>query len=155
MIPEYKMYHGAALAELVHMLPQPVAIDELSGVGRLSSYRLDGHVGLHIKHSSQRLPPWPFTFTAQNLSEIADLKAKCSEVAVVLVCHTDGFVCLPWSELSQLIGSDPDDGSWLRVSRRRRQWYDVSGCAGAQLKKPNGLDCLVDLLVEAPQLEAV
>lgn len=149
------MYHGAVIAELIHALKRPVSISELSEIGRLSSYRLDVHVGLHIKHSSQRLTPWPFTFTAQNVSEIADLRAECREVAVVLVCHTDGFVCLPWSELSQLIGYDLDEGSWLRVSRRRRQWYDVSGSAGVQVKRPNGIDCLVGLLLGSSELGAV
>jgi len=150
MIAEYKLYQGAVLAELVHRLSKQVSIDELSEAGRLSSYRLDGDIGLHVKHSSNRLPPWQFTFTRQNVEELGGLQSACRAGAVVLVCRTDGFVCLPWPELRDLIGPQPPEGAWLRVSRRRREWYGVSGSAGGRLKVPNGIEPLLQILDQAP-----
>lgn len=144
MIPEYKLYHGAVLAELVHDLNVPVSIDELSEAGRLSSYVLNGRVGLQIKHSSQRLHPWAFTFTRQNFAELLTLRKTCDQVYLVLVCHTDGMVCLTLEEVAALITVADSDQAWLRIQRRRGQWYSVNGSGSLPIKRPKGLAALVD-----------
>lgn len=146
MIPEYKLYHGAVLAELVHELSVPVTVDELSEAGRLSSYILNGHIGLQIKHSGQRLHPWPFTFTRQNFSELLALRQTCDQVYLVLVCHTDGMVCLTLDEVAALITVADSEQAWLRIDRRRGQWYTVNGSASLPIKRPKGLDALVESL---------
>ena len=146
MIPEYKLYHGAVLAEMVHTLSVPVAIDELSESGRLSAYVLNGHIGLQIKHSSQRLHPWPFTFTKQNFTELLALGQACDQVFLVLVCHTDGMVCLTLEEVAALITVAGSEQAWLRVDRRRGQWYTVNGAGSLPIKRPKGLDALVETL---------
>lgn len=144
MIPEYKLYHGAVLADLVHGLTQPVSIDELAEEGRLSSYVIDGSIGLHIKHSSHRLHPWSFTFTKQNLSELLTLRAKYAAVYLVFVCHTDGMVCLKVDDAIHLLDPGASEQAWLRIDRRKRKWYDVSGSGGELGKKqPGGLEALI------------
>ena len=147
MIPEYKLYHGAFLAELVQRLERPVWIDEHSEPGRLSSYVIDEKVGVQVKHSSQRMHPWPFTFTRQNLIEMDALAVKCPANFVVFVCHTDGMVCVPLDEVQNLLEVGDSDQAWIRIDRRKRQWYSVSGGKGElPNKKPRGLDVLIDLL---------
>ncbi|WP_298742770.1 hypothetical protein [uncultured Brevundimonas sp.] len=144
MIPEYKLYHGAVLADLVHELLVPVSIDELSGAGRLSSYVLNGRIGLQIKHSSQRLHPWSFTFTRQNFAELLTLRETYAQVYLVLVCHTDGMVCLTLDEVAALITVANSEQAWLRIDRRRGQWYTVNGSGSLPIKRPKGLAALVE-----------
>jgi hypothetical protein len=149
MIPEYKLYHGAVLAELVDRLPKSVAIDELAEDGRLTSYVLDGRIGLHVKHSMQRLSPWQFTFTAANVNELGFLQMTHNNSFVVLVCRTDGMVCLTVDELKSLLAFRQGDQSWVRVSRHRRELYSVCGAAGElPRKKPDGLDPIIKCLSE-------
>jgi hypothetical protein len=146
VIPEYKLYHGAVLAELVHKLSRPLSIDELTETGRLSAYVLDGRIGLQVKHSSQRMNPWPFTFTRQNLAELLQLRQSCEQVFLAFVCHTDGMVCLSLEETTSMIEVAGSEQAWLRIDRRRGQWYSVHGGAGLPVKKPRGLDSLTQEL---------
>ena len=147
MIPEYKLYHGAAIAELVHELLSPVSIDELNESGRLSSYVLNSRVGLQIKHSTQRLTPWSFTFTPYNMSELLALRARFDAVFVVFVCETQGMACLSIEELLSVSDVGQSEQVWIRIERRRGKWFQVHGANGPlSTKKPNGLDQLVRYL---------
>lgn len=109
MIADYKFYHGAVLAELVSAKVGPLAIDELTEEGRLSSYILDGRTGLQIKHSTNRLHPWQFTFTKANLVELLALQQSYKSVFVVLVCHTDGMVALTLEEVTEILAAGESD----------------------------------------------
>jgi hypothetical protein len=147
MIPEYKFYHGAVLAELVHRCAIPMQIDELHEVGRLSSYVLDSRVGVQIKHSRARLRPWHFTFTKLNISELQDLCHSFARVYVVLVCNTDGMVCLDIEEFLATLGSGESDQGWIRVDRPRGKWYEVSGGKTTVAKKlPRGIEPILQAL---------
>ena len=147
MIPEYKLFHGAVLAEIVQGLNCPVTIDELVEVGRLSSYILNGEVGLQIKHSAQRLRPWSFTFTQPNVAELLDLRSRCANVFVVFVGATLGMVCLTIEEMIEIMESGDSGQVWIRIDRPRGKWFSVFGSKGRlAAKKPNGLECLLSLL---------
>lgn len=151
MIPEYKLYHGAVLADLVHVLTEEVSIHELDEVGRLSSYILNGAIGLQIKHSSHRLHPWSFTFTRQNLEELHLLGSKFPCVYVVFVCHQDGMVCVNGDDLLSILETGESDQAWVKVDRRRGQWYAVwGGRAELPGKRPQGLDLLVEAVRRYP-----
>lgn len=150
MIAEYKLYHGAVLAELVHRCPDPLQIDELDEIGRLSSYILDSTVGLQIKHSTARLRPWQFTFTRQNISELLDLRHSFSHVFIVLVCNTDGMVCLTLADFLKVMGSGESEQIWIRVDRPRGKWYEVSGGRTKTPRKlPHGIEPIL-LTLGAP-----
>lgn len=152
MIAEYKLYHGAALAEIVQELRTPVSIDELNESGRLSSYILNRRIGLQIKHSTQRLTPWNFTFTIYNMSELLALRAKFNHVFVIFVCETQGMLCLSIEEMLSVSEVGQSDQVWIRIERRRGKWFQVHGAGGAlKTKKPNGLDQL--LLILEPDRE--
>jgi hypothetical protein len=145
MIADYKLYHGAVLAELVDESTRTVGIRESVEEGRLHSYVLDERIGLHIKHSAARLPPWQFTFTPANGQSLEHLREQFGQVFVVLVCWLDGMVCLSLDELEQITaGARPVQG-WVRAERSKNEWYSVSG-QQAGLKKPQGLSGLIDKL---------
>lgn len=152
MIPDYKLYHGAVLAELVHQLDSPVLIDELEENGRLSSYVLNSNVGVYIKHSGQRIRPWQFTFTPDNLAEIAELHQRLGSIFVAFVGPTMGMLCLTWSELLSVMDVGGSGQAWIRIDRPRGKQYSVFGTKGAlAYKKPSGLAPLLEKLVNWSQ----
>jgi hypothetical protein len=147
MIPEYKLYHGAFLAELIQRMAQPLLVDELAEPGRLSSYIINEDVGVQVKHSAQRMHPWPFTFTRSNLDEHDTLTSRCKDTFIVFVCHTDGMVCVPLHEMQSVLEIGESDQAWARIDRRKREWYCISGGKGELAsKKPRGLDILINCL---------
>jgi hypothetical protein len=147
MIPEYKLYHGAVLAELVDCLDQSVSINELVENGRLTSYVLDDKVGLQIKHAMQRISPWQFTFTAANVRELGFLQMTHAKSFVVLVCHCEGMVCLRVEEVVSLLSFVKGDQASIRVSKHRNHFYSItSGATELPTKKPDGLGPLLEAL---------
>jgi hypothetical protein len=147
MIPEYKLYHGAVLAELIDKLVVDISIGELREDGRLSAYILNRQYGLYVKHSAQRMGPWQFTFSTANAHDLLQLRLRCDEVYVVLVCWVDGMVCLDLSEVANLLGMGNTDQAWIRAERLRGRSYSVSGSGGElPTKKPRGLSPLIDQL---------
>lgn len=148
MIPDYKLYQGAVLAELVDEAKRSLKIRELGEDGRLHSYVLDERVGLHIKHSAARMPPWQFTFTQANGLALLELRRAFPKVFVVLVCWLDGMVCVSFEELAELLDPATLQG-WVRAERRKNEWYSVSGQrAGLDYKKPHGIGPLVEALAQ-------
>ncbi|MER8408924.1 hypothetical protein NKH16_30435 [Mesorhizobium sp. M1307] len=135
------------MAEIVHQCTVPIQIDELHEEGRLSSYILESRIGMQIKHSTQRLHPWSFTFTKRNVQELVDLRAIFSKVYVVLVCRTDGMLCIDLPEFIQLLAVGDSEQAWLRVDRRKGKWYEVNGSKTQGPRKyPKGIDALMDAL---------
>lgn len=147
MIPEYKLFHGAVMMQLVDCMRRPVSIDELVEDGRLTSYVIDGRVGVHIKHSMAKLTPWQFTFTRANVRELEYLRMIYRDTFVVLVCHTDGMVCLTLEEVGSLLTFGQREQAWIRVSRHRNELYAVTGGA-AELprKRADGVGMITDRL---------
>ena len=147
MIPEYKLYHGAVLSELIDVAISDVSIGELHEEGRLSSYIINRSVGLHIKHSTARLPPWQFTITKTNLVDLFQLTKNYRGCFIACVCGMDGIVALSIDEVSQLIETNLSDQAWIRVDRSRRQQYRVSGNRTAlPYKKNKELSVIIDAL---------
>jgi hypothetical protein len=97
--------------------------------GRLNSYILDNRVGMHIKHSSSRMPPWQFGFTNDGLREIENLKAEAGEVWLAFVCGEDGVVYLSEADFRRL-NSTNDTAAYVRIDRDKRAMYRVNGSSG-------------------------
>lgn len=151
MVPEYVRYHGCVFAEILRTSARPILISRQDEDGRLSSYAIDETVGLHIKHSSNRLHPWQFTFTPANISEIRSIQEKFVKIYIVLVCHTDGILSLPLDDVITLTNFQNLDLAWLRVDRQKRQRPEISGNSGGKIKRPYGVENIIDAL--SPQRE--
>jgi hypothetical protein len=147
MIPEYKLYHGAVLCELIDIADVDISIGELKEDGRLSSYSLNQCVGLHIKHSTKRLPPWQFTVTKANLVDLVQLRRRYRSVYIALVCDTDGIVAITVDEAVHMVAESESEQAWLRVSRSRGRWYSVTG-NGAEhpIKRSRGIGAIIETL---------
>lgn len=130
MTGEYERFHGAAIREIIVRARKAVSVAALEDGGRVAAYVLDGHVGVLIKHSSKRLPPWQFTFTNGSIGDLLLLEQRSASVWLVLVCGADGLLTLNRSELTVLTGDGSLGTPYVRVDRDRRTLYRVSGNAG-------------------------
>jgi hypothetical protein len=127
MIGKYEHYHGAVLRELIVRSPGPLLIEKFDEAGRVNTYLLNGRTGLHIKHSSKRLPPWQFTFNRENLSELDNLIAAHPTSWLALVCGVDGVVSMNMAEFQALTNPTSDAARFIRVDRDRNTMYRVFG----------------------------
>lgn len=130
MIPDYKFYHGAFLADIVDRCDGSVTIRECVDPGRLLNYVLDDRIGLQIKYSTARLGPWSFSFPVAHIAQLQDLLAEYPQSFVVLVCSMDGFACLPGHLALSALNCAEGSNSWLRVTRKKREMYRVFGPEG-------------------------
>jgi len=147
MIGEFERYHGVALRELIVGANRPIKIETCDDVGRINSFRIDGALGIHLKHSSKRLPPWQFTYLDENLLEIDRLAERCSSVWLIHVCGQDGSVALSLSEFWSVNPRHVETTSFVRVDRDRNTMYRVNG-TGGKLSHPKrrGLHYIFDEL---------
>lgn len=130
MIPEYKLFHGAVLADIVDRYDGVVGIGERVDAGRLLNYVLNEKVGIQVKYSTARLRPWFFSFPSAHIEQIHDLLNEFPVSFVVLVCRTDGFACVPAVDALRVLARDTCGASWLRVDRRKREMFRVFGPQG-------------------------
>ena len=130
MIREFEYYHGVALRDVIVCgRPRFISIRLADSRGRLNSYVLNENVGLHIKHSSGRLPPWQFVFAKDTLDEIESLKSESCSIWLSLVCCEDGVVFLPEADLVS-VNSAKAESAYLRVDRDKRAMYRITGSSG-------------------------
>jgi hypothetical protein len=129
MIREFEFYHGAALTRLIHG-GTAVSIERYSGLGGNAAYVINNRVGLYIKYSANRLSPWTFTFKEEHQDEISEMKSVLNDVFVALVCRDDGIACLNYAELKFILDDQHEEVEWVRVSRRPREKYAVTGSDG-------------------------
>ena len=130
MIREFEYYHGVALRDVIVCgRPRFISIRLADSRGRLNSYVLNENVGLHIKHSSGRLPPWQFVFAKDTLDEIESLKSESCSIWLSLVCGEDGVVFLPEADLVS-VNSAKAESAYLRVDRDKRAMYRITGSSG-------------------------
>jgi hypothetical protein len=130
MIPEYKLYHGAVLADIVDRFDGPVTFRESVDPGRLFNYVVNDLVGLQIKYATARLRPWRFSYPQAHIDQLRGLLAEYPHTFVVLVCRTDGFVCIPGAALLPFLLKAEGADAWLRVDRKKREMYRVFGPPG-------------------------
>ena len=138
MSKKFEFFHGLALVRIIHNSKNPVSISRYSDATN-SSYVVH-NIGLFVKHSTNRMSPWQFSFHKQHLDEILEIRGKLGKVYTILVCNDDGIVCLSFDELNQLVNSCSDKVESIRVVRGPREKYEVSGSAGKHKLKIGNSD---------------
>jgi len=126
MISEAEQYHGIVLRQLILGAGRPLSIALVDSQGRRDCFRVDGGA-FQVKYSTRRLSPWQFSFTVDQLHEIATLARSYRPVWLMLVCGIDGVVALSSHEFIQLVEGRPGGVLTIRVSRKRNEMYRVSG----------------------------
>lgn len=129
MIREYKLYHGAVLADIVAMHKGSVTLRPEAEGGRLLNYVVNEVVGLQVKYATQRLRPWHFNFSASHLCSLSVLASTYPACFVVLVCHTDGMIAIDAGDVIASLEPNAEQ-MWLRADRKKREMYRVHGPAG-------------------------
>jgi hypothetical protein len=125
LISQVEIFHGAAIVRLFRASSQAVSIR--ADAQCRSSYVLDERFGLYIKYSANRMSPWPFSFRVEHQEEIDVIASEYESVFVVLVCGTDGIACLDLNEYRLALDEEVEPGEWIKVSRKRREKYTVTG----------------------------
>lgn len=128
MIPEYKLWHGAVLADLVDSFNGPVTFREHSDPGRLLNYVVNNCIGMQIRFATKKLHPWNFTFSAAHVGALVDLQARYPVTFLVLVCRDDGIIAVEADQVIPVLATN--DQTWLRADRRKREMYRLYGPAG-------------------------
>lgn len=147
MIGEFERYHGAVIRQLVVGMKQELCISVADESGRINAFMLNRKVGVYIKHSSKRLPPWQFTYQDAHLEEIDKLKKKMGSIWLIHACGRDGIVAISLDEFYSMNPVQKNTTSFVRVDRDRHTMYRVNG-TGSRLEKPKkrGLDCIFEEL---------
>lgn len=107
--------------------------------------------GLYIKRSQKRRSPWTYNYHEQHQNEIAQLKEMYGEVFSVYVNGNDGIACVNFSDLKQLLDEEHEDQEWVRISRRTKEAYRISGNDGrseTKLRMNNFPGSIVDYFRE-------
>ena len=147
MIGEFERYHGAVIRDLVVGSGASLRIEASDDVGRVNTYLLNRKIGVHIKHSSSRLPPWQFTYGDDNLAEIERLRERSQSVWLIHVCGQDGFVALTYAEFRSVNSVDAEKTRFVRVDRDRNTMYRVNGTNGKlDRSKRRGLNAIFEEL---------
>jgi hypothetical protein len=147
MIGEFERYHGAAIRDLVVEYGRPLCIEASDDLGRINTFILNQKIGVYIKHSASRLPPWQFTYGDDNLAEIERLRKRSLSVWLVHVCGQDGFVALKYDEFRSINSVEAATTCFVRVDRGRNTMYHLNGTDGKLGRsKRRGLTAIIEEL---------
>jgi hypothetical protein len=129
MLREFEFFHGVVLAKVLHSTDEAVSLNRFSDDFN-AGYILNGSSGLYVKHCNKRLTPWRFSFQPEHLQQMQMMKDALQKLFVILVCNDDGIVCLSHDEVAQILNPQHEATKWIRVDRRPRQMYSVTGSDG-------------------------
>lgn len=129
MIPEFETYHGVVLRDII-VCCDDVRVKCFDLHGRVNTFLLNSHIGLVIKHSTARLPPWLFTYDERQMDEIERLRNLCTGFWFAHVCGHDGVMSISYDDFRLLNPVDAETTSFIRVDKGRRTQYRVFGTNG-------------------------
>lgn len=131
-------YHGVALVRIIHH----DAYETLRVyIDNNSSYLVNKDIGIYIKYSEKKLPPWIFTFSEEHIMEIVAMTTKLKNIYISLVCNEDGVCCLNWHEFATIISVDDRlFPKWIRITRMKNEKYSVFGKDGKLKHKVGNID---------------
>lgn len=127
MIDEYELHQGIVLRQVIVGASLPVRISPFNRQGRINAFVLNEKIGVFIKHSSKRMSPWSFTFHLDQVSDLRELEALHAPSFISFVCGKDGVATISIETLHQLVSFDEQPQAWVRVSRKPRTLYSLSG----------------------------
>jgi len=151
MFDDYEFYQGVVLRNIIVNAEYSAMIRPFLREGRLSAFVVNSRVGLFIKHSAKRMPPWRFTFSIEQVSDLLDLEAKYFDTFAVFVCGEDGLVTLDMAALHQIFTFDDVEKAWIAIDRKPRSQYSVWG---NRAELPNKVSNGTALIHEAIKLRS-
>jgi len=104
-------------------------------------------LGLFIKHSTKRRPPWRYSFHYVHQVEMDLLKSECNEMFLVLVPGDDGIASINYSMLKEILDENYEEVEWVSLSRKPNQSYRIAGSNG-KLRTTLAKNTFPNLLVD-------
>lgn len=150
MIRDFEFYHGTVFTRLIHASNGKLCVERFPTPDH-AAYVLDGRIGIYVKYSAKRMPPWRFSFQRRHQDEMLQMRNLLENVFLLLVCHDDGIVTLSFDEVKRILDEKHQDLEWISVKRNRRQMYSVAGSDG-QLEFKVGKQDFTVKVFEALQL---
>lgn len=86
--------------------------------------------GVVIKLSTKRRSPWRYSYTQQNQDDLKNLYDEFGETFSVFANGEDGFACLTFSELKEVLDEIHEESEWVSVARKLRHEYRIAGNDG-------------------------
>jgi hypothetical protein len=130
MFDEYERYQGLVLREIVIHTIKGVHIAPFQRSGRQRAFILNDQVAIFVKHSSKRLSPWQFTFHHEQLADLFELEAACDKLFLIFVCGPDGLATITMKEFRQIATFMDTEQAGIRIERKPRSMYGLSGNRG-------------------------
>jgi hypothetical protein len=147
MSRDFEAFHGIVLRSIIVSVGCSVAVEPFNRHGRLDAYVFDSKVGVFVKYSTKRMTPWPFTFHIDQVSELLDLEIEHPNAFVVFACGVDGLVAIEMATLHELVDFKQTEQAWVRIERRPRMLYSLSGNRGELANKvPRGIARVVEAI---------
>jgi hypothetical protein len=148
MSDEYEFYQGVVLRQLIVGSDISLTLTPFLREGRVNAFVVNGRVGVFIKHSAKRMPPWRFTFNIDQASDLLNLETRLIHSFAVFVCGDDGLVTLSMASLHDIVSFQDSEHAWVRIERKPRSQYSVSGNRAELLYKvPTGTSAIHDVIV--------
>jgi hypothetical protein len=143
-INEKEKLHGVAILRLFKMLhiELPQVNFSLRQGKSDSAYIIEGllpktfgkgrklSLGLFLKISHKRLMPWRYNFHKSDQDEVLQLKMDWGECFTIFATGDDGFACLSFDNLKEILDNNHEDQEWVSISRKTGQSYRVAGNDG-------------------------
>ena len=135
--------HGACISEIVLGLSTAapsVRVNVTAGADR-STYLFDCfeintqrtcQFGLYVKYSRKRLSPWTYSYDQDHQQELKNIAKTTGDAFSVFINGEDGYACVDYQELRELLDDHFDEIEWVRVQRKLRESYRISGTDGAR-----------------------
>jgi hypothetical protein len=150
MSDEYEFYQGAVLRQLIVGSELSLIVRPFLREGRINAFVVNGKFGVFIKHSTKRMSPWRFTFSIDQASDLLDLETTLAHSFTTFVCGDDGLITLSMASLHEIVSFQESEQAWVRIERRPRSQYSVSGNrAELPYKVPTGTSLIHEAIVES------
>ena len=127
-IDKFEFYHGAALSKLF-VPDRKVTINSCPTTSKCA-YTLNDSIALYIKYSQGRMTNWNFNFKKIHQEEIKEIYDLHKQLFLLLICGSDGIVCLSYNELKKVLDEHFDENESINVKRWRKQQYGIKGTNG-------------------------
>ena len=130
-------FHGVILARIIQNKPACLKKYE----GNNSSYIVGGQIGIYIKYSAKRMPPWTFSFSKIHVDEIKNMENELERTFIALICDRNGICCLDYTEFGTILSIENRSfPKWVKASRLKGEKYSVSGSDGKLRHKVGNCD---------------
>lgn len=104
-------------------------------------------IGLLLKNSNKRRSPWQYTFLRSHQEEVQKLNINHDVTFVLFLNGDDGVACVRYTLLKQFLGDNFEDTKSVRVSRKLREAYRISGRDG-KLTNPLPMNSFPNSILE-------